>query len=410
MFVLEIPCFMKILYVSQSVLPLRSAAAFVTDSFTNAFTKDEMAVFGERALFFKKPAPRGGNFPTIYRSPTELSLWGRGRRFFLALRWLLFPLMLWQMNRVIRKEKIDYILCTYPDNYYLYGSYLLAKWKKMGYSSYFHNCYIENRKKGSIHYWFANKIQPRIFEYCDYIFVMSEGLQAYYQREYPEVKKKFLPLIHTFEDFPDLTPNTDFKADHDNYRLVFIGNFNESNIEATTRLVNALKRDPRYQMKFFTQVPKFLLKNRGIDVDAIDYRGFIAQEDFYKELLDNDFCILTHGFTGGYDAAEYETIFPTRSIQFFISGLPIFAHSPSHAFLTHFLRKYDCAVVVDEASEDAVLEAMNKLVADPERKKELAANARKAAAMFYAPNVANYLREKVEAALKGQPELAEVEV
>ena len=184
---------------------------------------------------------------------------------------------------------------------------------------------------------------------------MSEGMQSYYEKAYPGVDK-FVPLIHTFEEWPVAENPTDVSATKDRYDFLLIGNFNNSNVEATARLVNALKDEPRINIKMFTRVDKTMLRMRGIDVDAIDYRGFVKQEDFYKELMDNDVCVLTHGFTGGYTRAEYETIFPTRTINFLVSGLPVFAHSPDFSFLTQFLKKYDCAEVVDVADPDVVLE------------------------------------------------------
>ncbi|MCB0641118.1 MAG: glycosyltransferase, partial [Phaeodactylibacter sp.] len=345
---------MKILFVSFSILPNRGAAAHVTESLANNFTKEEMAVVGEQ-LMFEGRIKRSGNIPNYYYLRSNISYRGKGKRFFLALRWMLFPIVLWRMNRILKKENCDYVLGTFPDNYYLYAAYLVAKRNKVGFSSYFHNTYLENRPAGTIHHRFAKRVQDQVFDYSDYIFVMSEGMQGYYEERYPGIRK-FVPLIHTFEEYPERTKPVDFDTQKEKYDLVLMGNFNESNVEATSRLVDALKGNPRVNIKMFTHVEKPLLRMRGIDADAIDYRGYVAEEDFYKELMDNDICVLTHGFTGGYSEAEYKTIFPTRTIPFLISGLPILAHSPSHAFLTRFLKKYDCAEVVDEASGDAVAE------------------------------------------------------
>lgn len=400
---------MKILFVSFAILPNRGAASFVTESLANNFSKNEMTVIGEQILFLGRKK-RSGDIPNYYYARTNFSYQGKGKRFFLPLRWLLFPFLLLRMHQVIKREKCEYVLGTFPDNYYLYASYLVAKWNKLGFSSYFHNTYLENRPENTIHGRFARRIQPKIFDYSDYIFVMSEGMQSYYEDRYPEIRK-FTPLIHTFEEWPEREKPVDFDTPKERYDLLLIGNFNESNVEATGRLVEALKEDPRVNIKMFTHVQKPLLKMRGINADAIDYRGFVKQEDFYKELMDNDICVLTHGFTGGYSEAEYETIFPTRTINFLISGLPIFAHSPANSFLSRFLKKYDCAEVVDVADPQLVKERVNYLLDHPERRKELAENARKTAETFYGPNVAKFLQDKlakVAAPKKAQPVKHEV--
>jgi glycosyltransferase involved in cell wall biosynthesis len=385
---------MKILFVSFGILPNRGAAAFVSESLASNFSRDEMAVVGERLIGLGR-IKRGKDVPRYYYIPSNFSWKGKGKRFFLPFRWLIFPFTLLWMWFILRKEKCDYVLGTFPDNYYLYASYLIAKMTGTPFSSYYHNTYLENRKPGTIHRWFADRIQPKIFAYSDYIFVMSEGMQESWEKSYPGIKK-FVPLIHTFEEWPEAETPTDVTATKDRYDFLLIGNFNNSNIEATSRLVDALKKEPRINIKMFTHVEKPLLRMRGIDVDAIDYRGFVKQEDFYRELMNNDVCVLTHGFTGGYTQVEYETIFPTRTINFLISGLPIFAHSPHFAFLTRYLKKYDCAEVVEKPDPDLVLERARYLLDHPERRKELAENARKAAQQFYGPNVAKFLQGKLE--------------
>lgn len=384
---------MKILFTSFTILPHWSAVGFVTESLAANFSRDELVVVGEHVIGQGR-LKRGPDKPKYYYVFSNITWKGKGKRFFLPFRWLIFPFVLLNLWYILKKEKCDYVLATFPDNYYLYASYLIAKWSGLPFSSYFHNTYVENRPKGTIYGWFARLIQPKIFAYSDHIFVMSEGMQGYYEKAYPGIDK-FVPLIHTFDEWPEAETPTDVGAKKDKYDFLLIGNFNNSNIEATARLINALKNEPRINIKMFTHVDKPLLRMRGIDVDAIDYRGFVKQEDFYKELMDNDVCVLTHGFTGGYTQAEYETIFPTRTINFLVSGLPILAHSPHFAFLSDFLKKYDCAEVVDVADESVVLERALYLLDHPERRIELAKNARTTAEQFYGPNVAKVLLDKL---------------
>jgi hypothetical protein len=384
---------MKILFVSFGILPSQGGAGQVAESLASGFTKDEMCVVGEQVIFLGR-IKRAADLPNYYYVRSNLSYKGKGKRFLNYIRWIvLFPYLLWKMQRIFKKEKCDYVLGTFPDNFYLFAAYLIAKWNKAGFSSYFHNTYLENRRRG-LTYSTAKYIQPRVFACSDWIFVMSEGMQRRYEHIYPEYKDKFRPLLHTFESYP-ARPEKDLSVKKDRYDLVLIGNFNASNVEATGRLVRALGKDPRYRIKMFTHVPKILLKSRGIDIDSIDYRGYVRQEDFYKALMDNDICILTHGFTGAYSPTEYETIFPTRTIPLLISGLPIFAHSPAGSFLNYFIKKYDCAELIEEADEEMIRTKMAALIDNPDRKSELVMNALKAAEIFYVPNVVSFLKKKL---------------
>lgn len=384
---------MKILFASCAIYPSRGAVAQITEPLASNFTKAEMCVVGEQILGFGR-IQHAAEGPDFYYLRTNLTLKGKGKRFLVNLRWIfLFPYLLWSLNRIFKKEQCTYIIGTFPDNFYLFGAYLVAKWNKVGFSSYFHNTYLENRPGGVMRWW-AKIVQPRIFRYSDNIFVMSEGMKAYYDKIHPDVKDKVVPLPHTFAKYPDYPPR-DWAQPKERYDLVLIGNFTDSNLEATRRLIQALKGLPEYRIKMFTHVPKAFLRLRGIEVDAIDYRGYIKQEDFYKELMDNDICLLTHGFTGGYSREEYETIFPTRTIQFLISGIPIFAHSPDFSFLNHFLKKYDCAEVVEAADEQLIRDRMAALIKDPARKAQLVHNAQEVARHYYAPNVATFLKNRI---------------
>lgn len=381
---------LKILFVSQSILPYTGASAFVTESLISNFDKEEVVVVGERVLLLGK-TKRPADSPKYYYCLSNLTFKGKGKRFLNIFRWIfLFPALLIRMQYILKKHKCNYVLGVFPDNYYLAAAFLISKLNRLPLSTYFHNTYLENRPTGPNH-WLASKLQPAVFKRSRHIFVMSEAMQWYYEKTYPEYKK-FIPLLHTFNELPPKNER-DLFTKKDKYELILMGTFNASNIDATSRLINALKKDGRYHIKMFSHVPKFLLKQRGIDVDSIDYRGFVSNEDFMKELQANDICLLTHGFSGGYSRAEYETIFPTRAIQFLISGVPIFAHTPDFSFLAQLLKKYDAAEVAEIADEQDLRDRMEKFINDPERRRTVVENAGEMARRYYGPNVVKFLKD-----------------
>jgi glycosyltransferase involved in cell wall biosynthesis len=136
-----------------------------------------------------------------------------------------------------------------------------------------------------------------------------------------------------------------------------------------------------------------LLKMRGIDPESIDHKGSVAPDEIHAALQNFDICILTHGFTGGYGEIEYRTIFPTRTIPLLLSGKPIFAHSPKGSFLNDFIEENQCAELVDEASEKAILEGLERIVNDEDYQRKLVKAARKTANLFYGGNVVEGLRK-----------------
>jgi glycosyltransferase involved in cell wall biosynthesis len=238
----------------------------------------------------------------------------------------------------------------------------------------------------------APEIQAEIFDYSTNIFEMSKGMQRFYEEKYR--MQKFIPLVHTFDKYPDKKALTGIpKANKTHYKLVAIGNFNESNLDATKRFLNTIKDNPKYSLSVYTHVPKLLLQKRGLDTSLFEHKGSVAPEEIQSVLQDYDICVLTHGFTGGYGEVEYKTIFPTRTIPFLLSGKPIFAHSPKGSFLNDFIEENECAVLVDKPSEQAILAKLEELSGDADLQTKLVNAAAKTSEQFYGPNVAKQLKD-----------------
>ena len=380
---------MKILLVSHSILPLKGGSSIVTESLAKNFSKDELVVVGNKGVL-GGTLDRPSDSPNFYYVNGELNIAGKGRRFLKFFMWFLIPLVIWKIYRIYKKEECNYIIGVYPTIHFLVASYLVSRISRAGFSSYFHNTYLENRQTG-VSGWFARKVQPYIFDHSDYIFVMSQGMVDYYHKIYPN--NNFLPLVHTFNEYPNQNDTTDntFEPGKEVYDLVLIGNFNHSNIDATSRLVNLLKDHPKLRVNLFTHVPKAFLEARGIDTDSIIYHGFVSDEEFYPRLMKNDIAILTHGFSGGLAQVEYDTIFPTRTIPLLLSGLPIIAHTPPSAFITRFLKKNECAKVIDtKDGKQILLEIETFINSDMRRYQE---NAKKVLKMFEGKEVAAFLKD-----------------
>ena len=414
----------KILLISYGILPLKAGSSFIVEKLAQNFSRDEMVVLGEKA---GKPINRDANMPEFFYCHTSISLKGRAKRLFIYIRWLLFPLLLYRMHRIVVKERCKVVLAVFPDELYLFAAWLIAKRKNLAFYPYFHNTYIDNR----VGIWkrFAKWLEPRVFSLAKEVFVMSEGMRNYYNKLYKGII--FTPLVHTFNkylsqyDQQDIEPwkspllqTSNFKTKPTQNekiptsnikhlpakglrqagqtsnikKLVLVGTFNQSNIDATARLLDAMYGNQRYQINIYTAVPKFILNMKGINAKKYVYQGFIDDENLLAELQKYDIMVLTHGFKGTHNAVEYQTIFPTRTIPFLISGKPIFALSLKGSFLNRFLIKYDCAEIVDQPDEEVIVETLDRLADNPQRCRQLVKNAFKAADQFYGPNVAKKLK------------------
>jgi len=389
---------MKILLVSWSTLPNRGGSSVIVENLAKNFSADEMIVLGSRTALPEAPPPRARDKAKFNYFFSELYFMGRGYRYFIWFRKWRFKPLVNKIKDLIKIEKIDYVIGVYPNPFYCHAASIAAREMNVPFSSYFHNTYVDNVAIVDPE---ATAIQKEIFDESAYIFVMSDGMKKFYEKQYPGYK--FKSLVHTFNAFPPQNSLTGIPGDKKTvYNLVAIGNFNESNLDATIRLVNAIKDNPKYRLSVYTHVPKLMLQQRGVDIQSIDYQGFVSPDEVHTVLQQYDITVLTHGFTGGYGEIEYQTIFPTRTIPLLLSGKPIFAHSPPGSFLNDFITKNKCAELIDVADEEAVLNGLNKIADNADYQAQLVRASQQTAEQFYGPNVVADFKNTLIPLIAGQ--------
>ncbi len=380
---------MKILLVSWSILPNKGGSSVIVENLAKNFDKDELIVLGSRKIIENNKMIRDRTSPRFIYFTSEMYFFGRGYRYFIWFRKWRFKPLVNKIKSIIEKEKIEHVIGVYPNPFYCHAACVAAEELNIPFSSYFHNTYTDNV---AIKAPEAESIQNKIFKNSENIFVMSKGMQWFYEEKYK--LNKFKPLVHTFNSFPERQTFSGIPgANKKKYRLVAIGNFNESNMDATLRFAAAICDHPKYSLSLFTHVPKVLLRRRGLDTNAIDYEGFVDPEKVHEVLQGYDICVLTHGFEGGYGETEYKTIFPTRTIPLLLSGKPILVHSPQGSFLNDFIHENKCAELVDEASTEAIVKGLDRICDDEDYQVELVKAAKKTAAQFYGPDVVANLKE-----------------
>lgn len=349
-----------------------------------------MIVLGAGGLMNRNIPKREANTPSFIYFFSELSLGGRGARFFDWFREIRFKALVQKISNLIVQKQIDCVMGVFPNKFYCLAACRAAAKQKIPFYAYFHNTLADNHAVKDPN---AVQIQTEIFENARLVFVMSKGMQQFFQDKYATIADKFVPLIHTFQNYPDESMYTGIPGiNKDTYELVAIGNFNHSNIEATQRLVRAVSREPKYRLTLHTNVPIYLLQQRGIDTTFIEKKGLVPINDWEKALQHYDICVLTHGFFGDYGKVEYQTIFPTRTLALLLSGKPMLVHSPKGSFLNQFIREHACAELIEEASEAAVIDGLEKIASDTDYQARLVAAAKKTAQQFYGPKVAEQLR------------------
>lgn len=386
----------KILLIAWTLPPERTGSATVVGNLASQFSEHEMVIAGEQR-FPNRAIVRNRLRQEVFFIAPERFNGIRGQHTLQKMLLPLdFPLILLRLWRIVRQHECRSLLVIFPNEKYLLAGYLIARWTGCALFPYFHNTYVENRR--GISKLFAKWLQPRVFRHASHVFVMSEGMEELFRENYPFLEN-CSALVHSFkEDIPVFEPHSQVGSP---LQLIFQGNINESCLDALRRMRSAFRRVDNAQLTLVTGIPGRLLERWGLLGDRVRHLpGITDRAISFEHLREADIVMLPHGFSGSLSAEEYRTIFPTKTIEYLICGRPILAHSPPGSFLTRFLTRYQCALIVDEPSEQAVREAIERLRVDNNLRSFLVRNALNTAEMFKASQVSAELRSRIRQSLE----------
>jgi glycosyltransferase involved in cell wall biosynthesis len=367
--------------------PRLSGTSFIVENLSRQFSPQEMVLAGQ-AWQVADEYQRDPHLPAIHYLDKEWTWPRRGQSYIRWARWLTLPALARRVERLARTERCDAILGIFPNEFFLYAAFAAARRLCIPFYPYFHNTYRENRRGLPLR--FANWFERHVCKTAPLVFVVSAGMQQYYQARYPGVR--FETLLHPFnEPLPEFTPPPLPRA---SLSLALLGTLNESNADAARRLAKIVNRREDCRLTTYSGTDDWYFAKTGVCGPRITHSR-VAYDEVTATLQSHDILLLPHGLSGGWSDAEYATIFPTRTISYLLAGRPILAHTRSDCFLTRWLREHDCAEIVDRADERALSDALDRLRDDTPRREQLVRNACAAAREFHAPVVAAKLREIV---------------
>jgi len=370
----------KLLILAWGVYPNTGGSTIIVNNIAEGYTKEELCIAGQAPA--ELPERRWEDVSDInlhYLNPFPINF----RRPEKYIRWLKVRSIIRDVKRIVEEEKVDRILAIFPDEYYSYIAMKVSQECSIPFSIWFHNSYLENRS--GIRKVLAQFLQPKFFSQSKNVFAMSDGLREEMKRVYPDVDIK--TLVHGFK----MNPTAVKEAPKDGkVRFLYSGSLNESCKDASLRLLNVIKRNPNYIVYIYSGNPQ-TFREFGIEGNNIVFRSFLPLDEFVAQLWKYDVMLLPHGLKGAFSDMEYRTIFPTRTIPLLFSGKPILAHSPKESFLSDFLRKHDCSVLVDEADEEQIEKAIEQILSNKKLVSSIVRNALNASRQFELDSVVSRL-------------------
>jgi glycosyltransferase involved in cell wall biosynthesis len=375
----------RVLLVSWSLPPEPTGSAVIVGNLAKQFRADEMVLAGEKPCG-RPPVTWKRHWPRLKHIAVGLPPNWRGARWWRRVQ---LPLMLLRSILLVKKLRCAAVLVVFPNEEFLLVGYLTALWTGIPLFVYFHNTYLENRRGIGLH--FARWLQGGVFSLARHVFVMSDGMVDLYKHNYPKLKCS--ALVHSFNE--SLASVRSFPGMHNPARLIISGNINESCRDAAIRFSEAVAQMKNVTLTILSGTPRSDLVELGVLRNGTYYET-VSRDDLLSRLAQADIVLLPHGFTGGCAPEEYQSMFPTKTIEYLISGRPILAHTPPDCYLTRFLKENGCAYVVEEASVTALIDALEQLRTDRDLCARLVERALHAARKFHAPQVATFFRTQLE--------------
>jgi len=283
--------------------------------------------------------------------------------------------------KLIKKEKITHVVGVYPDLDFLEIARRASEVCGIKFYAYLHDTIAE----GLVHKRYKNMakiVQQKIFDTSHKIFVMSEGMKNLYKEKY---NVETISLLHSFSEEVE---EKEFNNNNIEKSIFWGGNIYSINKE-TVKRIHLACRDLDYTLTLSAANTYDILNNLGFVNNNIKILPFLSRED-YITILENQKALLLSIDWPEESAVhkdELGTIFPTKTIEYLISGRPIIVHCPEEYFLAKFFKKHKCGIVLTDRNPQSIKEQIEAVFSDEKKLQEMVKNAYKASKQFHISNV-----------------------
>lgn len=359
----------KTLFLTIAYPPNPTASAVVHRHLLDQF---DPASFVVLTAFFvgakRAEVPHGIHRRYIYVSFEFLS--SRVHKFFARIQKKTIPLFL---KFYINKIKPARIVIGYPDLYWLDICSAVALKKNIPFIPYLHDTIVEATYFGRSKE-LAAEVQNRVFVNAHNITVMSEGMRSLYKEKY---NLSSIALEHIY---PEKISSIDLNKEN---RAHWSGDVYQVNHRSVYRLNKALAE---MRMKFSISNGKTREQLQAFEItgDHIEKAYHPLRSDYLKQLSTAKILLLGLNYADECAVHEDElaSIFSTKTAEYLASGSLIVYHGPKHYFLSQFLIKNNCGIVIDTRDQHVLLDELKNIIQHYDQHHHIIENALNSLSIF----------------------------
>lgn len=385
---------MKIALISRSFPPRVSGSAIVLGSLFKHFPQDSYFVFKEEEHEGSIDASSTLNCRIYSFNLNSYNIY-LGRLLHSWLSYFFMPTLVLNILKITKREKADILFSVYPHPSFFIASFIAHKLGNKPFFIYMHDTWEDamGRDTGA-HRFMARIFEKRILLSASEVFVISEPLRELYLRKYG-IRSSVLP--HCI-DLPENPPDKNYiipEERNGTVRILFTGDVYKTNIDALKNLVDAMDLLPNnYELTLCTPADPSDLRDYGIgEQKNVNIRFVETRDELLSLQREADVLFLPLAFNSSVPRIELATIFPTKTIEYLISGTPILVHAPSDYYVVRYAIDKGWGYVVSESCPDRLREAILRLTRDAKLRQKLVRNAWRTAAIYDGVSISRKLQQ-----------------
>ena len=306
----------------------------------------------------------------------------RGHRFgLLHLReGMNIPLAIWQYSRqladIIRREHCDAIVAGTGDVTLLPAAWLASRKTRARFYPYIFDHYSDREWADPAASFWAHRLQRRLMKDAAGVITLNEVLRDDLRDRFQiEPAIIYNPLDITTYEEASRSRSAAVEPDKSEVSIVYTGAVYEAHFDALRNLmlaINSLQR-PGVKLDLYTNTRPDDLTAHGISGPVVRH-PHVAASEMPRIQTEADILFLPLAFHSPYPNLV-RTAAPTKLGEYLAARRPLLVHAPHDSFVSWYVRKHDCGVVVDEDDPAKLAQAIELILGDAELCRRLVSNA-----------------------------------
>ena len=299
---------------------------------------------------------------------------------------LLYPLLTilfrgWHIAKIIDKENCNVIVAATGDLFDLPAACIAGKITSTHYVPYLFDDYVHQWIDPKTHR-LAALFQNLIFKEASEVIVPNEFLGHEIWKRH-----RLMPtIVHNPCDRLRVKEKKFNKKSRKSINIVYTGAIYHVNFDAFRILIQAISLldDLSIKLNLYTAQPKKFLEAENIFGKHVELHQHLPPDVIVGAQNAADILFIPFSFDLSVRMIV-KTSAPGKFADYLLSGTPILALVPKDAYVSWYLKKYNCGIIVNENNPDAVAEEIIRLINDVNLQKRISKNALQRARLDYNP-------------------------